>query len=129
MDGVAFVGHDFKTFVQVAIDLFNHHRIVVVARENVAIDLQQLQRFSANAVKFAVLVQNNGMTELVAKLNAHYCRGKNFRIGMLDWFHGGEAGHTTARNQINLKTIKARMLSGRVCVCLCFWPPVTTGLL
>jgi hypothetical protein len=33
---------------------------------------------------------------------------------MLDGFHGSKAGHTTACNQIRVKTIKARVLSCRV---------------
>jgi hypothetical protein len=33
---------------------------------------------------------------------------------MLDGFHGSKAGHTTACNQIHVKTIEARVLSCRV---------------
>jgi hypothetical protein len=33
---------------------------------------------------------------------------------MQDGFHGNEDGHTTARNQMHLKTIKARVLTSRV---------------
>ncbi len=57
-DGVTSFGHNFETFVEVSIDPLDHHWIVVVARENKAINLQKLQGFSANAVEFAILVQN-----------------------------------------------------------------------
>jgi hypothetical protein len=41
-----------------------------------AINLQEVQGFPANTVEFAVLVQNNGVTESIAKLYLHYRRCK-----------------------------------------------------
>jgi hypothetical protein len=80
----------------------------------VAIDLQKVEGLSANPVEFAVLVKNNGVAETIAKLCAHDCQHKVFGISMLDEFHGSKAGHTTACDQILVKTIKARVLSRRV---------------
>jgi hypothetical protein len=80
----------------------------------VAIDLQKVEGLLANAVEFAILVQNNGVAETVAELCAHDCRCKVFGISVLDGFHGSKAGHTTACNQIRVKTIEARVLSRRV---------------
>jgi hypothetical protein len=80
----------------------------------VAIDLQQVEGLSANAVEFAVLVQNDSVTETIAELCAHDCQRKVFGISMLEGFHGSKAGHTTACIQICVKTIKARVLSRRV---------------
>ncbi len=54
------------------------------------------------------------MTEPVAKLDVHDGRREVFGVGMLDWFHCGEAGHTTARDQVDLKTVETRMLASRV---------------
>jgi hypothetical protein len=79
-----------------------------------AIDLQKVEGLLANAVEFAILVQNDGVTETVAELCVHDCRCKVFGISMLDGIHGSKAGHTTACNQMRVKTIKARVLSRRV---------------
>ncbi len=86
---------------------------MVISWKDVAIDLQKVEGLSANAVEFAVLVQNNGVTETVAELGAHDCQRKVIGISMLDGFHGSNAGHTTSCDQIRVKTIKARVLSCR----------------
>ena len=39
-DGVMFVGHNFETFVEVAIDALDQHTVVITAREDVAINLK-----------------------------------------------------------------------------------------
>jgi hypothetical protein len=57
----------------------------------VAIDLQKVEGLSANTVEFAVLVQNNGVTETVAELCAHDCQCKVFGISMLDGFRGSKS--------------------------------------
>jgi hypothetical protein len=80
----------------------------------VAIDLQKVKGLLANTVEFAILVQKNCVTETIVELCAHDCRRKVFGISMLDGFHGSKAGHTTACNQIRVKTIEARVLSRRV---------------
>ena len=79
-----------------------------------AIDLQKVKGLSANAVEFAVLVKNDGVAEPIAQLYMHDGQCKIFGISMRDGFHGSKAGHTTARDQIYLKTIKTRVLSSRV---------------
>jgi hypothetical protein len=38
-DGVALVGHDFEPFCEVSVGKLDHHRVEVVAREDVAIDM------------------------------------------------------------------------------------------
>jgi hypothetical protein len=39
MDQAALGGHDFEPFCKVLVDTLNHHQVVVVAREDVAIDM------------------------------------------------------------------------------------------
>jgi hypothetical protein len=39
-----------------------------------AIDSQKVEGLLANAVEFAILVQNDGVTETVAELCAHDCQ-------------------------------------------------------
>ncbi len=39
-DAVAFVGHDLETFVEIAIDMFDQHGVVITPREDVAIDVE-----------------------------------------------------------------------------------------
>ena len=41
-DGVTFVGHNFQTFVEIAIDTLDQHTIVISTREDVAINLQEI---------------------------------------------------------------------------------------
>ena len=44
-DGIAFVGHDVKPFIQILIDALNEHRIVVVTRQNMIIDVEEIKGF------------------------------------------------------------------------------------
>ncbi len=37
VDGVPLVGHNFEPFCEVLVDMLDHHWVVVVAREDVAI--------------------------------------------------------------------------------------------
>jgi hypothetical protein len=87
---------------------------MVISWKDVVIDLQKVEGLLANTVEFDVLVKNNGVTETVAELYAHDCQCKDFGISMLDGFYGSRAGHTTACDQIHVKTIKARVISCRV---------------
>ena len=109
-----FIGHDLEAFGQVPIDAFDNHWVVVVSQKNVAIDVQKIKSLPADAVEFAVLIKNNGVAEPVVQLYLHDGQRKVFGISMRDGFHGREAKHTTAHNQIYLKTIKTRVLSSRV---------------
>ncbi len=53
---------------------------------------------------------------MVAELRAHDCRCKVFGISILDGLNGSKAGHTTACDQIHVKTIEAIVLSCRVSI-------------
>jgi len=55
-DGIAFVRHDAKPFIQISIDAFNKHRIVVVARQNMIIDVEEIEGFLEHTHKLGVLV-------------------------------------------------------------------------
>ena len=44
-DGITFVCHDSKPFIQVSIDALDEHWIVVVARQNVIIDVEEVEGF------------------------------------------------------------------------------------
>ncbi len=47
-DRVALVGHDLQAFCEIWINMLNNHGVVVVAWENVAIDVQEVKGFTAN---------------------------------------------------------------------------------
>ena len=39
-DAVAFVGHDFETFVEVMINAFDQHGVVITPREDMTVDVE-----------------------------------------------------------------------------------------
>jgi hypothetical protein len=48
-----FVGHNFETFVEVTVDMLNKHTVVIAARENVAINLKEVNHLLENAKELA----------------------------------------------------------------------------
>ncbi len=70
-DGVTFVGHNFQTFVEVAIDALNQHTAVISTREDVAIILQEVNGFFAYTKEFTVLVQDNSAAKAKLQLDLH----------------------------------------------------------
>jgi hypothetical protein len=44
-DGITFISHDVKPFIQISIDALNKHWIAVVARQNMIIDVEEIKGF------------------------------------------------------------------------------------
>ena len=70
-DGVTFVGHNFQTFVEIAIDALDQHTVVISTREDVAINLQEVNGFFAHTKEFTILVQNDSVAKAKSKLDFH----------------------------------------------------------
>ena len=70
-DGVTFVGHNFQTFVEIAIDTLDQHTIVISTREDVAINLQEINGFFAHTKEFTILVQDNSVAKAKSQLDFH----------------------------------------------------------
>ena len=75
-DGIVFVGHDLKPFIQVSIDALNKHRMVVVAGQTVVIDVEEVEGLLEHTQKLGVLVEDNCVAKAVTENDAHECRGK-----------------------------------------------------
>jgi hypothetical protein len=71
-----FVGHNLQTFVEVAIDTFNEHTIVVPTGEDVRIDLKEVNDFFEYAEECSAFVQHNCVAETKTQLNFHNTRSK-----------------------------------------------------
>jgi hypothetical protein len=71
VDGVTLIGHYLQAFCEVLIDTLNHHGVMVIARNNMAVDVQSVQGFTTNTIELAVFVKDNGMAEPMAKLDFH----------------------------------------------------------
>jgi hypothetical protein len=65
------IGHYLKAFCEVSISMLNHHGVTVIARKNMAVDVQQIQVFTTNTIELAVFVKDNGMEEPIAQLDFH----------------------------------------------------------
>jgi hypothetical protein len=61
-NGFALIAHDFEAFVEVTIDAFYKHRIVIVAREYVAVNVEEVESLTAHAKELAVLIKNGSET-------------------------------------------------------------------
>ncbi len=72
LDGVLLVGHYLQSFVQVAIQLLNQHRVVISSGEDMAVDLQVIKHFSTHAKELAVLIKDNGVAKSISQDNFHY---------------------------------------------------------
>jgi hypothetical protein len=76
LDRVTFVGHYLQTFVEVAIDPFDKHTIVVPTGEGVTIDLKEVDGFFEYAKEFTVFIQHNCVAETKTQLDFHNTQSK-----------------------------------------------------
>ena len=63
--------HNFQTFVEIAIDALDQHTIVISTREDVAINLQEVNGFFAHTKEFAILVQDDSVAKAKSQLDFH----------------------------------------------------------
>ena len=70
-DGVTFICHNFKTFVEIAIDALDQHAIVITTREDVAINLKEINCFFAHTKEFAILVEEDSVAKAKSQLDFH----------------------------------------------------------
>ncbi len=75
-DRIALVCHDFEPFVEISIDLFDQHWIVIATRKDVLVYLQEVNSFLENNKKLAILVEDDSVAEAEMSLNFHDCGGK-----------------------------------------------------
>jgi hypothetical protein len=73
------------------IDPFNNHGVMVGTAEYVAVDLEEVQSFAANAKELAVFIQHNIVAEAIPKDDLHYCRGRCGSISIADGFYCAKA--------------------------------------
>ena len=55
VDRVTLLGHDLQAFHEVSFYIFNNHGVVVVLRENMAVDVQLIQGFATNTIELLSL--------------------------------------------------------------------------
>jgi hypothetical protein len=70
-DGVSLIYQYAETFVEVSIKAFDQHRVMIAARENMAVDIKQIDCFTKGSFEFTVLVEDESMAEPKAKHNFH----------------------------------------------------------
>ena len=63
-------------FVEISIDLFDQHWIVIATRKDVLVYLQEVNSFLENYKKLAILVEDDSVAEAETSLNFHDCGGK-----------------------------------------------------
>ena len=68
-DGVTFVGHNFQTFVEIVIDALNQHTVVISTREDMSINLQEVNGLFAHTKEFAILVQDDSVAKAKSQLD------------------------------------------------------------
>jgi hypothetical protein len=106
-----FVGHNFQSFIQISIDTLDHHWVVVIPGENMAVQLKEFECVLEGTKEFAILVQDNCMAEPKFQLNFHDGRSKCLGGGMLNRFHGSKTSHSTTRYDISHIALKASMIA------------------
>jgi hypothetical protein len=52
-----------SSFYEVLIDPFDHHWVMVVARENMVVDLKEVKRFTADPKEFSVFIEDDCVTK------------------------------------------------------------------
>ena len=83
-----------------SIKSLDDHGIVICAAEHVTIDLKEVEGFPANAEKFAVLVEDDGVAEPEWKDDFHDRGGVCCGVRILDRFHRSERAHAAGGDQI-----------------------------
>ncbi len=62
-NGTAFIAHYFQAFVEVAVDSFNYHGVVIATRGNMSIELKEVTCLFEGTKELAILVQDDHVTE------------------------------------------------------------------
>ncbi len=62
-NGTALSAHYFQAFVEVAVDLFDHHGVVIATRENMSIELKEVACLFKGTKELAILVQDDCVRE------------------------------------------------------------------
>jgi hypothetical protein len=79
LNAIQAVGHshnNLQTFVEVAVDVFDKHTIVVPAGEDVTVDLKEVDNFFEYTEEFIVFVQHNCVAETKTQLDLRNTRNK-----------------------------------------------------
>jgi hypothetical protein len=105
-DGITFICHDTKLFIQVSIDALNEHGVMVVARQNMIVDVEEIKEFLEYTHKLGVLVQDDRMAKAVSENDAHEGRGECFSGSVRNRFHRGKETHSTARYEVYFGTFE-----------------------
>ncbi len=82
---------------------------MIVARQDVAIYLQQVKGSPAYTEEFQILVKDNGVAESISKLDLHDCRGECGCIGTGDGLQSSERAHTTTSDDVGFGSFETRM--------------------
>ena len=104
--GVAFIRHDAKPFIEVSNDALNEHGVMVIARQNMIVCVEEIKQFLEYTHKLGVLVEDDCVAKAVLKNDAHKGRGKCLSGSVRNRFHRGEATHSTARNEVYFGTFE-----------------------
>ena len=110
-DRFTFPAHDAKALVDIAIDALDNHWIVIVAGEDVAVDLEEVESLTAHAKEFAVLVEDCGEADTITEKNFHDSRSKCCGTGMGDWLHTCKCCHTATSDEVAFGSLKSRVLA------------------
>ena len=68
---IALIHHDFKIAVEITANSLDEHWIVIITRQYLPINFQQIESFAADAKELAVLIQHNRVAEAVTELHFH----------------------------------------------------------
>jgi hypothetical protein len=109
-DGFAFVAHDAKALVDIAIDALDNHWIVIVAGEDVAVDLEEVESLTAHAKEFAVFVEDCGEADTIMEKNFHDSGSKCCGTGVGDRLHTCKCCHTATSDEVAFSSLKSRVL-------------------
>jgi hypothetical protein len=84
-DGIAFIRHDAKPFIQVSIDALNEHGVMVVARQNMVVDVEEIKGFLEYRIRSVGIDPILMRGEPDADGAIEKCLRKSCRGGVLTW--------------------------------------------
>lgn len=113
---VTLVAEDFEALVQVTVDAFSKHAVMVVTRENMAVELEQINNFTEHAKEFAVLIKDQGVADAKLHHDLHESGCKSGSTGISNRFSGTESSHTISSNEVAGTPFETRLSASLIAV-------------
>ena len=90
---------------------------MIFTAENVKIDVEKISGLGLNAAEFAILVDDESVTEAKLELYLHNRLGECRSVGLSKRLCDGKRCHTTSGNNMMFGTVEAELSTDLISVC------------